>query len=55
MRDAIARAVRSGKLTVAAVERALSNSSARRAQPRGNDDKQLGLISVRAESKGGAS
>jgi hypothetical protein len=55
MREAISRAVRSGKLTVAAVERALSNLSARRAQPRGDDGKQLGLSSVRAESKGGAS
>jgi transposase len=52
MRDAIARAVHSGKLTVAAVARALSNLSAQRAQPRGQDDSQLALTQVRAESKG---
>lgn len=55
MRSAIARAVRSGKLTVAAVERALSTPSARRAQPRGEDACQLALPVTRAASKGGAS
>ncbi|MDB4937803.1 MAG: Mobile element protein [Labilithrix sp.] len=55
MRAAIARAVRSGELTVAAVERALSTPSARRAQPRGHDGRQLALPSSRAESKGGPS
>jgi transposase len=54
MRAAIARAVHSGKVTVAAVERAISNSSARRAQPRGDDARQLALPGGRAESKGGA-
>jgi transposase len=54
MREAIARAVHSGKLTVAAVEKALSTSSARRAQPRGDDAQQLALPSGRAESNGGA-
>lgn len=54
MRSAIARAVRSGKLTVAAVERALSTPSARRAQPRGEDARQLALPVTRA-SKDGAS
>ena len=55
MRSAIARAVRSGKLTVAAVERALSTLSARRAQPRGEDAPQLVLPVTRAASKDGAS
>jgi transposase len=55
MRAAIARAVRSGKLTVAAVERALSTPSAQRAQPRGEDARQLALPVTRAASKDGAS
>lgn len=55
MRSAIARAVRSGKLTVAAVERAVSTTSARRAQPRGEDARQLALPATRAASKDGAS
>lgn len=55
MRSAIARAVRSGKLTVAAVERALSTPSARRAQPRGEDARHLALPVTRAASKDGAS
>jgi transposase len=45
MRDAIRRAVKSGKLTAAAVERAL---------PRGPSARQLALPGVRAERKGGA-
>lgn len=52
LRAAISRAVGAGKLTVGAVERALS--SARRAQPRGEDGRQLPLPGGRAESKGGA-
>lgn len=55
MRAAIGHAVRSGKLTVAAVERALSTPSARRAQPRGDGRRQLALRGTRAESKDGAS
>ncbi len=55
MRAAIARAVKSGKLTVAGVTHALSTLSARRAQPRGQDARQLALPTARAESKGGAS
>lgn len=54
LRAAITRAVQSSKLTVAAVERALSISSARGAQPPGQDAAQLALPDVRAESKGGA-
>jgi transposase len=54
MREAITRAVQSGKLTVAAVERALSLSSARRAPPRGQHAHQLALPGDRAESTGGA-
>lgn len=53
--SAIARAVRSGKLTVAAVERALSTPSARRAQPHGDDARRLALPVTRAASKDGAS
>jgi transposase len=53
MREAITRAVQSGKLTVAAIERALSLSSARRAPPRGQDAHQLALPGDRAESTGG--
>lgn len=55
MRAAIARAVKSGKLTVAAVARALSTLSAQGAQPRGQDPRQLALPVGRAESKDGAS
>lgn len=47
MRDAIRRAVHSGKLTVAAVERALS--------PRGRNARQLALAIARADRKDGAS
>jgi len=54
MRAAIARAVASGTLTVAAVGRALSNLGAQRAQPRGQD-LQLALPVVRAQAKDGAS
>ena len=54
MRAAIARAVASGTLTVAAVGRALSNLGAQRAQPRGQDV-QLALPVVRAQAKDGAS
>jgi transposase len=64
MRDAIGRTVRTSKLTVAGVKRALSKLGARRrdgsghrvgaAQPRGPDARQLALPIVRAESKRGA-
>ena len=53
MRAAVTRAVQSARLTVAAVERSLSPSSARRAQPRGRDALPLPLPNHRAESKGG--
>jgi transposase len=55
MREAIRRAVRSGKLTVASVGRALERMSVRRAQPRGPEARQLALPIHRAEPKDGAS
>jgi hypothetical protein len=65
MREAIGRAVRMGKLSVAGVERALFTLGARRrggerrragvAQPRGQDPRQLTLPIRRAEPKGRAS
>jgi len=64
MREAIGRAVRSGKLSVAGVTRALSTLGARRrdgdsrragaAQPPGHDPRQLTLPVGRAETKRGA-
>lgn len=54
LRAAIERAVKSGRLTVTAVRRALP-SSARRAQPRGPEGRQLALSLGRAELKGGVS
>lgn len=54
MRTAIARAVRSSRLTVSAVTRALSQMSARREQPRRQQPGQLALPDIGAESKGGA-
>lgn len=65
MREAIGRAVRSGKLSVASVSRALCTLGARRrdggsrrvgaVQPRSHDPRQLTLPVGRAESKRGAS
>lgn len=50
LRDAIARAVKAGRLTVAGVRRSLANS-----RPRGRDRRQLELGLHRAGPKGGAS
>jgi transposase len=64
MRDAIARAVEHGQLSVAGVRRRLPQSArgpegagprVRGAQPRGRDGRQLALPLGRAESKRGAS